>query len=123
MIKWIKSKFANGIWSGLAMIIVLLLAGPEIAISMELYAMVEVLGASTFVLAYIAGLKSMLLKPYQSLQGFEQYSNFFVPKFAAVKQMPSLLVHAIPERVSTLILSACMLAGMLFAYSSTYLIS
>lgn len=110
---WLKSKLSNGIWSGLAAIIVLLMAGPEIAISIELFALVEVLGPSTFVLAYIAGFKLYLYKPYSLLKRFEKHSCFFVPSLACLKKMPSLIIHAVPERVATLAFCSILMLGPL----------
>lgn len=89
---------SKGIWHSLALIIVFLMAGPEIMMGMELMALIEVLGASTFVLMYVTGVKLLLLKAWKKYQAFERYSVLFIPPLAVLKQMPSLAVHAIPER-------------------------
>jgi cytochrome b subunit of formate dehydrogenase len=68
-----------------------LVAGPEILISMELMGLVELLGASTFVLMYVSGLKLFLAKAfnsffkpvifpiYKKIQQLDPY--FFIPRF------------------------------------------
>lgn len=98
MFKWMKSKLTKGFWSSLAMLIVIVMAGPAIVIGMELMALVEVMGASTFVLAYLAGLKLYLEKPVKAMKKFESYGFFFVPTSKILKQMPSMAIHALPER-------------------------
>lgn len=115
---WLKSKLSAGLWSVLAAIIVFLIAGPEIMISMELYAMVETLGASTFVLAYFAGLKLYLKKPYEKLREFEHTSAFFVPTVSAIKQMPAILIHAVPERLFTAAFVGSMSLGIFYVLIS-----
>jgi hypothetical protein len=79
----------------------MLLAGPEILVSMELMAMVEVLGASTFVLIYFSGLKLIISNVWNKYKNFERYSVFFFPTLPVLKQMPSMIIHAIPERTLT----------------------
>lgn len=98
MFERIKNAMSKGIWHSLALVIVFLMAGPEIMMGMELMALIEVLGASTFVLMYVTGVKLLLLKAWKKYQAFERYSVLFIPPLAVLKQMPSLAVHVIPER-------------------------
>lgn len=100
MFSSIKNQLTQGFWKIAATVIVLLLAGPEILISMELMAMVEVLGASTFVIAYFSAFKLYFEKPLNWIKRFEVYSFFFIPSKMHLKAMPSLIIHAIPERIS-----------------------
>ena len=62
MFERIKILISKGIWHSLALIIVFIMAAPEIMMGMELVALIEVLGASTFVLMYLTGIKLFLLK-------------------------------------------------------------
>lgn len=106
MFDWIKRIMSKGIWYILAAIIAASVAGPEIIISMELMVLVEALGASTFVLMYVSGLKLFLdkafnsyFKPalfpiYKKIQQLDPY--FFVPSHIHVKKFPALLCHSIP---------------------------
>ncbi|WP_206486098.1 hypothetical protein [Thalassotalea sp. G2M2-11] len=89
---------SKGVWHSLAVIIVALVAGPELMMSMELMAMIELLGASTFVLMYFSGVKLLFTKLMVKYQKFERHSVLFVPSISALRQMPSLALHAIPER-------------------------
>ncbi|WP_440056590.1 hypothetical protein ACSLBF_21010 (plasmid) [Pseudoalteromonas sp. T1lg65] len=94
----LKDQCAQSFWHTSAMILVLFLAGTEIMVGVELMAMIELVGASTFVLAYLAGAKLALTNVYQQLKKFEQHCVFFLPKFNVLMWMPSLAIHAIPER-------------------------
>ena len=69
---------SKGIWYILATLIAALVAGPEILISMELMVMVELCGASTFVLMYVSGLKLFLSQACNKLKEFESRSIFFI---------------------------------------------
>ncbi len=116
MLDWIKKTISKGIWHSLAVIIVVLIAGPEVMMSMELMAMIELLGASTFVLMYASGLKLLLSKVINRFKQFESYSIFFIPTRGALKQMPLLAIHAIPERTAALFFVGFMSLGMSYAY-------
>ena len=94
----LKKAASKGVWHSLAVIIVMLLAGPEIMVSIELMAMIEVLGASTFVLMYLSGIKLFFLKVWDKYKNFESHSVFFFPTLSVLKQMPSMIIHTIPDR-------------------------
>lgn len=106
MFDWVKKIMSKGIWYILAVLVVAFAAGPEILISMELMVLVELLGASTFVLMYVSGLKLFLAKAfhsffkpvffpiYKKLQQLDPY--FFVPSYNYIKKCPALLCHSIP---------------------------
>jgi len=97
--KQLIEKMKQFSWYSLAMMIVFVFARPEIFVAMELTLMVEVMGASTFCMFYLSAIKAYFepylkkLKPY-----FERFARFegqslFVLEY---KQMPSMLVHAVP---------------------------
>ncbi len=94
----LKKATSKGVWHALAVIIVMLLAGPEIMVSIELMAMVEVLGASTFVFMYLSGIKLLFSKAWDKYKNFESHSVFFFPTLPVLKQMPSMIIHTIPDR-------------------------
>ena len=94
----IKKAMSKGFWHSLAIIIVMLLAGPEIMVSIELMAMLEVLGASTFVFMYLSGIKLFFSNVWDKYKNFENHSVFFFPTLPVLKRMPSMIIHAIPER-------------------------
>jgi len=91
-------KLINKVWHLMAVVIVFLVAGPEILIGMELMALIEILGASTFVMLYFSGVKLVFAKAWQKFNQFESYSTFFIPPFKDIKTMPALILHAVPER-------------------------
>ena len=103
MLKKVMFKLTQSIWSMAAILIVILVAGPEIMISMELMALVEVLGASTFVIAYFSGVLLYFEKPLNFIKKFESYSYLFIPTKDQLKEMPSLIIHAIPQRIFTIV--------------------
>jgi hypothetical protein len=100
--KKLIEKIKQFSWYSLAMLIIVMFAGPEIFVAMELTLMLEVMGASTFCIFYISAIKSFFepylkkLKPYfERFAQFEGHS-FFVLKYEQYKQMPSMLAHAVP---------------------------
>ncbi|AOW78615.1 hypothetical protein A3Q34_18295 [Colwellia sp. PAMC 20917] len=103
MLNWLKEKCSKSVWHTLAMVIVILLAGPEVMISMELMALVELLGASTFVLLYVSGVKMFFANVVNKFKAFESYSVLFIPTLESLKQMPFLMLHAIPERSTSIL--------------------
>lgn len=107
-----KKLIAKGSWHSLAAIIVVLVAGPEIMMSIELMAMVELLGASTFVLIYVAGFKLFFAKLASKYKKFERHSVLVIPPLSILKQMPSLAFHAIPERTFSLCFFGFIALGM-----------
>ena len=117
MLNWIKQKFAKGFWSTLAMVIVLLMAGPEIMVGMELMAMVELLGASTFVVAYLAGVRLWLSKGLNAVSKFESHSLFFIPSMNTLKEMPTMILHAVPERITVLSFLSMVTLAVIYSYS------
>ena len=110
-------------WRTLALLIVFAVAGPELIISMELMALVELMGASTFVLCYFSGLRlylekliGLLVSLFLKFNKFESSPNFFLPTFKNTKLMPSLIVHAIPERAVVFVFMA-LLTSMVISVS------
>ena len=108
---------SKGVWHSLAVIIVMLVDGPEVMMSIKLMAMVELQGALTFVLMYASGLKLFFAKIMVNYKKFERYSILFVPCLSVLKQMPSLVIHVIPE--PTLIISG--LSFITVAMSCSYI--
>ena len=103
MLHRLFSKTKQGVWSAIAMIIIVGVAGPEVLISLELMALVEVIGASTFVMAYVSGVNLYLSTWFKKLADFERYSDWFYPSLSALKTMPSVVIHCVPERLTSLV--------------------
>jgi hypothetical protein len=118
VLKWLKEKSSKSVWHTLAIVIVFLVAGPEVMVSMELLALVELLGASTFVLLYVSGVKLFFSNYFNKFKAFESYSVLFIPSMESLKQMPSLAFHAIPERAMVILF----LGLVVFTMPSIYLL-
>ncbi|PHN90982.1 hypothetical protein CSC79_04955 [Pseudoalteromonas sp. 3D05] len=116
MLNRLKGYATKGLWQSLAIIIVMFIAGPEIVISMELMALVEVMGASSFVLMYFSRLRLACKITANRLSKFECYSLFFIPSFANLKQMPGLLYHTIPHRLCAISFLTLITAIVLLSY-------
>ncbi|MDA8621944.1 hypothetical protein N9L48_04775 [Psychrosphaera sp.] len=112
MLSRLKEILSKTGWYTFACVIVLLIAGPEIMLSMELMALVEALGASTFVLMYLSGIKLIASKYWNKFNEFESHSAFFLPPMSILKKMPSLVVHAIPDRTVVIGFLAFSIVGM-----------
>lgn len=121
MLTKIRALLSKGIWQILAMLLVMVIAGPELLLSMELMALIEVLGASTFVLMYLSGIKLLLDKAMTKFQQFEQYSIWFIPSYQSLKQMPELVLHVIPERTLMMSLASIVALGMSIMYINLFI--
>mgnify|MGYP001193343992 CR=1 FL=1 len=116
MLNKLKGYATKGLWQSFAIIIVMFIAGPEIVISMELMALVEVMGASSFVLMYFSGLRLVCKNTLNKLSKFECYSLFFIPSFANLRQTPGLLYHTIPHRLCAISFLTLITAEVLLSY-------
>ena len=112
MLNRLKEILSKTSWYTFACVIVLLIAGPEIMLSMELMALVEALGASTFVLMYLSGIKLAISKYWNKFKDFESHSAFFIPPVSILKKMPSLAIHAIPDRTTVIAFLVFCIVGM-----------
>ena len=91
-------------------ILIFILAGPEILIAVEWVAFIELAGVFTFWSAIWVGFKMMPI--YRLFDSgirllMKLDPNFFIPDRNTVRQMPSMLVHAVPFAASFLILMMC----------------
>ena len=102
MLHRLFSVARQGAWSAIAMLIIVAVAGPEVLISLELMALAEMVGASTFVMAYVSGFMLYVSPCLKKLVDFERHSDWFYPSWTALKTMPSLVIHCLPERLTAL---------------------
>jgi len=102
MLNKLKGYASKGLWRSLAIIIVVFVAGPEILISMELMALVEAMGASSFVLMYFSGLRLACKNTLNKLSKFE-YDFLF-------------LYHTIPHRLCAISFLTLITAVVLLGY-------
>lgn len=85
-------------WRLLAVAIVVLVAGPEVLIYAEGMAILELIGAATFVFMYVVGFKLYFYNAWNAFYRFENRYHFFLPSFSIVRESPGLLYYAIPRR-------------------------
>ena len=71
-------------WRLLAVAIVVLVAGPEIFIYAEGMAILEVIGAATFVFMYVVGFKMYFHNVWDTFYKFENQYHFFLPPFSTL---------------------------------------
>lgn len=98
MFNKIKKLFANKLYRSIALVLVILIAGPELMMGYELMALLEFLGPSTFVLIHLAGVKLYLIKLKNAFMSFEKHSLCYRPKASYIIAMPALIIHYLPER-------------------------
>jgi len=85
---------------------VLVIAGPEFGIGLELFAISELLGTELFLLSFLIGFRMLstayVINPTIAfLQRIDPY--FFLPTRHQVAVVPGIVAHAIPGFVATYI--------------------
>ncbi|HJR70150.1 MAG TPA: hypothetical protein VKA43_08945 [Gammaproteobacteria bacterium] len=86
----------------LVVVCILIAAGPEIGIALELIGLLDLVGVELFFALVFGGL---LLRVRAILSGLEQFFGrldpfFFIPTRQQVANYPGILVHAVPGLVS-----------------------
>ncbi|QXD23659.1 hypothetical protein F7C95_17315 [Opitutia bacterium ISCC 51] len=104
--KWAPEKLLKTVTITLMFII----AGPEVWVAVEFVTLIELVGVMTFWTSIWVGFKMMpIYKLFDScirlLMKLDPY--FFIPDKNTIRQMPSMLVHAVPFAASFLILMMC----------------
>lgn len=94
-------QFASRWWRLLAIIIIVVVAGPEVYLYTEGMVILEIIGAATFVFMYVTGAKLYLYNAWNWFYTFENRYRFFLPSVALIKAKPGLLYYAIPTRSIT----------------------
>jgi len=93
--------------------LVVLLAGPEILAASEMLALVELIGAANFILLYVYGFRSIAAQPAARTLKFVRRLEpiwIFIPSWRVTKQMPGMLMHAIPAH-SLALVSVILMSG------------
>jgi hypothetical protein len=93
--------------------LIILLAGPEILAASEMLALVELFGAANFILLYVYGFRSIASQPVASVLKLIRRLEpiwLFVPSWRVTKQMPGMLLHAVPLH-SLALVSAVFMCG------------
>jgi len=82
-----------------AIALIVLIAGPEIGIGIELFAVLDIMGAELFVLSFAVGIRMLPIWGYfeiahRKILVFDPY--FFVPTLRHLRECPGLVAHALP---------------------------
>lgn len=93
----IISKMKGGSTHLLACLLVIVLAGPEIILAMELNALIELVGASTFLLMHWCAFLAYVEPVFKKFREFEG-EQFFIPRLGDIISYPALVIHAILGR-------------------------
>jgi hypothetical protein len=93
--------------------LVLVIAGPEILAASEMLALIELFGAANFILLYVYGFKSIAEQPTATALKLIRRLEpiwLFIPSWRVTKQMPGMLMHAVPLH-SIALVSVVFMAG------------
>jgi hypothetical protein len=95
----IESKTRNRVLRILALILIVLIAGPEAGLGAEAFATLDALGAELFLASLILGLRMLpmwfIFERLKSiLERVDPY--FFVPSARQVRDCPPIACHALP---------------------------
>jgi len=104
-------------WRLIAVIIIVLAAGPEIFLYTEGMVMLEVVGAATFVFMYVNGAKMYLHNLWDWFFNFENRYHIFLPSVSILRARPALLYYVIPKR--TMFYISLPLVILLFSFKIT----
>lgn len=80
-------------WRLIAVIIIVLAAGPEIFLYAEGMVMLEAVGAATFVFMYVIGVKSYLRNLWDWFFNFENRYHIFLPSLSILRVGAEITSH------------------------------
>jgi hypothetical protein len=86
-----------------AILLVVAIAGPEMGLGLEAFAVLEIMGAELFFLSFIVGIRLIPISVVTvSLRRWVENHdpNFFVPTISQIKSCPGVIYHAMPGLVS-----------------------
>ena len=94
-----KSHTRSRLLRLLAVVLIILIAGPEIGLGMEALAALNAMGAELFITSLIVGIRMLpirlvLTRMKRLVEGIDPY--FLVPSWAQIRDCPPIAVHAIP---------------------------
>jgi hypothetical protein len=111
-------KFAARWRRLLAIMIIVVVAGPEVYLFTEGIVILEIIGAATFVFMYAVGAKLYCHNAWNWLYTFENRYHFFMPSAALIRAKPGFLYFALPTRSITYGLFLFLMPVFLFRFYS-----
>ncbi len=103
-------------WRLAAVFIIFGVAGPEILVYAEGMALLEMIGAATFVFMYIVGAKLYVRNVWDWFFNFENRYHFFYPSFSMIRILPGMLYYSIPRRTIFYAVFFLLALFLLFGY-------
>ena len=105
----VKPHTRNRLLRFLAIILIVLAAGPEIGLGVEAFAALDAMGAELFLTSLIIGLRMLPIwfifhRLAKFLERVDPY--FFVPSVRQVRNCPPIVVHALPGFIPIVLGSA-----------------
>lgn len=101
-----------------AVLVIILLAGPEFGVGLELLAILDVMGAELFLLSFVIGFRALPIWGVFRLviDAFEKIDPyFFIPSGMQIRSCPGMVAHALPGFVCAYLV---LLSGALEGASS-----
>jgi len=93
----------------MAVLLIVAMAGPEVGLGAEMFALLDGLGAELFLLCFVVGLRLylriLLAWVRLFLERIDPY--FFVPSHKQIAVCPGIVVHAIPLYVTLYLFLIC----------------
>ena len=82
----------------LAVLLITAIAGPDVGLSMEMFALLDGLGAELFLFSFVVGLRLYFHIACLQVRLFFERKDpyFFIPSRQQVATCPGIIVHAIP---------------------------
>ena len=112
----LKKALKNRLLRILAVLLIVIVAGPEIGFSMELFALLDALGAELFLLCFSVGIHLYIKMFIESVRGFGNAVRafierldpyFFIPSRRQIVDCPGISIHAIPGYISLYLFALC----------------
>ncbi len=105
----LRALAKNGTLRLAAIILIILIAGPEVGIAIDLTILLDLVGSELFLLSFIVGIRMI---PWRFaadcvlafLYRVDRY--FFIPSAQQVRQCPPIAMHAVPGLVAACIVVA-----------------
>ncbi len=112
----LKKVLKNQLLRILAVLLIVVVTGQEIGISMEMFALLDGLGAELFLLCFSVGIRLYIKMFFDSARTFRNAVRafierldpyFFIPSRHQFVECPSISVHAIPGYISLYLFAIC----------------
>jgi len=92
------------IWRAIALALVIAIAGPEMGLGLEAFAVLQLLGVEMVLLSFLVGLR--LLPIWHVMVPIRRWIEkrdpyFYLPNGSQIKSCPGIVCHAVPGLIAT----------------------